>query len=426
MDHDLLHRLSRTVLGPEHKSIPATAWGITVEDFLAGEPALSTLATPLVTIDAANLAHNTTAMAEWAAARSMLLAPHGKTTMPPQLWQRQLDAGAWAITVATPWQAQVAHRFGVKRIMLANTLIDPVSVGWLVEQLHADSGFEFYCWADSVSSVEVLARILADAGECARPVNVLVEFGAAGGRCGARTFDEAIAVGQAISRSPQLALAGVAGYEGALGHDRSAAAVERIENYLNDLGRLHTLLAASMTPESLITAGGSAYPDLVAAALDPHRSDTVRIVLRSGAYITHDDGFYSGISPFSDAVDPNNPVHLRSAIHGWARVTSKPEAELALLDAGKRDLPYDEGLPVLQCVRNDHPSAIAATGPVSAMNDQHTFVSGEPARVLRIGDVVRLGLSHPCTTFDKWRLIPVVEDRLHAAPTVVDLVHTFF
>jgi D-serine deaminase-like pyridoxal phosphate-dependent protein len=426
MDHDLLQQLDRTVLGPEHKSIPATAWGSTVEEFLARRPTLSEFATPLVTIDAANLVHNTTAMADWVSARGMLLAPHGKTTMAPQLWQRQIDAGAWAITVATPWQAQVAHRFGVKRIMLANTLVDGVSASWLAEQLRVDAGLEFYCWADSVAAVEVLARMIADAGDCTRPVNVLVEFGAPGGRCGARTLHEAIDVGQAIHRSPQLALAGVAGYEGALGHDRSTAAVGRVEAYLDDVGRLHTALAELMTPESLITAGGSAYPDLVAAALDAYRSDTVRIVLRSGAYITHDDGFYSGISPFGDAVDPNNQVHLRSAIHGWARVTSKPEIDLALLDAGKRDLPYDEGLPVVQSARNERGSAMVATGPVSALNDQHTFVRGESARSLEIGDVVRLGLSHPCTAFDKWRLIPVIRDHAHVDPTVVDLIHTFF
>src|SRR4051794_27087042 len=196
MDPDLLQQMDPTGLGPEHKSIPATAWGSTVEEFLARRPTLSEFATPLVTIDAANMIHNTTAMADWVSARGMLLAPHGKTTMAPQLWQRQLDAGAWAITLATPWQAQVAQRFGVNRIMLANTLVDAVSAGWLINQLRADPGFEFYCWADSVTSVELLARILAEAGECPRPVNVLVEFGAAGGRCGARTLDEAIAVGQ--------------------------------------------------------------------------------------------------------------------------------------------------------------------------------------------------------------------------------------
>jgi D-serine deaminase-like pyridoxal phosphate-dependent protein len=423
MDHSLLRRLGQTVLGPEHKSVPASAWGVTVDDFFAREPALSQFATPLVTIDAANLDHNITAMARWVAEQGMLLAPHGKTTMAPQLWQHQLEAGAWAITVATPWQAQIAHRFGVERIMLANTLVDPVSTGWLIEALRADPGFEFYCWADSIPAVELLSQILAGAGRCPRPVNVLVELGAPGGRCGARTLDEAIAVARAIAASPHLALAGVAGYEGALGHDRSAGAVGRIRAYLDDLGRLHGALDGLMTPGSLITAGGSAYPDLVAAALDEHRTDGVRIVLRSGAYITHDDGFYQSISPFADAVAPDNPVHLRSAIHGWARVISKPETELALLDAGKRDLPYDEGLPVVQHVAN---SATVCAGPVIAMNDQHTFVGGEQARCLAVGDIVRLGLSHPCTAFDKWRLIPVITDHTHPDPTVVEFIHTFF
>ena len=150
--------------------------------------------------------------------------------------------------------------------------------------------------------------------------------------------------------------------------------------------------------------------------LGAHRSDTVRIVLRSGAYITHDDGFYSGISPFADAVDPGNPVHLRSAIHGWARVTSKPEADLALLDAGKRDLPYDEGLPVVQYVRNDSRVGDGRRG--SGRRDERSahLRQGRPGAPLEIGDIVRLGLSHPCTTFDKWRLIPVIDDHTHADP----------
>jgi D-serine deaminase-like pyridoxal phosphate-dependent protein len=142
------------------------------------------------------------------------------------------------------------------------------------------------------------------------------------------------------------------------------------------------------------------------------------VVLRSGAYLTHDDGFYAGISPFSDRVDPTNTVHLTSAIHGWARVVSAPESDLALLDAGKRDLPYDEGLPSVQFGPHG-----PVDGSVTAMNDQHTFVQGAG---LRVGDVVRLGLSHPCTTFDKWRLIPVVSNADEADPAVVGLVHTYF
>jgi D-serine deaminase-like pyridoxal phosphate-dependent protein len=411
MDAIRLDELKSTVLGAQHKSVPPTAWGMTIDDYLATKPRLSAFATPLLTIDESALRHNLTAMAAWTSDRGMWLAPHGKTTMAPQLWRRQLDAGAWAITVATPWQAQFARDFGVRRIMLANALVDAVGLAWLSDALSDDPGFEFYCWADSLATVELMARHVAESD---RPVAVLVELGFPGGRCGARTVAEAVEVAEAINRMPNLTLAGVAGYEGALGHDRSADALHRITDYLDDLASLHGRLRHLLPPQSLVTAGGSAYPDLVAERLAAVASSGATVVLRSGAYLTHDDGFYAHISPFADAVAPHNPVHLQTAIHGWARVISAPEPGLVLLDAGKRDLPYDEGLPVV-----DHE-------PVAALNDQHTFVRGERVTSMHIGDVVRLGLSHPCTAFDKWRLIPVISDRGDEDPRVIDLIHTFF
>lgn len=109
-------------------------------------------------------------------------------------------------------------------------------------------------------------------------------------------------------------------------------------------------------------------------------------------------------------------------MHGWARVVSHPEPQLSLLDAGKRDFPFDEGLPIPQIVQG---GAGAASGVVTALNDQHTFLrdAGDTAP---IGAVVRFGLSHPCTALDKWTLIPVLDDADSADPQVVDLVRTFF
>jgi D-serine deaminase-like pyridoxal phosphate-dependent protein len=414
MDPIRLDQLKSTVLGAQHKSVPPTAWGMTVDEFLATKPRLSGFATPLLTVDETALGHNVTAMASWASDRGMGLAPHGKTTMAPQLWRRQLEAGAWGITLATPWQVQIARHFGVQRIMLANALVDTVGLAWLAEELNSDPDFEFYCWADSVATVELMAHHLDETARSARPIAVLVELGFPGGRCGARSLDEARAVAEAITRTPHLTLAGVAGYEGALGHDLSADALTRITTYLDDLAGLHVGLRDLLPPRSLVTAGGSAFPDLVAERLAGVASSGASVVLRSGAYITHDDGFYAHISPFADGVAPRNPVHLQPAIHGWARVISAPEPDLALLDAGKRDLPYDEGLPVVQ------------QEPVIAMNDQHTFVRRKQSESMRIGDIVRLGLSHPCTAFDKWRLIPVISSHSQADPLVLDLIHTFF
>ncbi|MBA4855940.1 alanine racemase [Nocardia farcinica] len=413
--------LADAVLGPEHKSIPPAAWGATVREFLAAAPALTELSTPLLTLDRSAMAANQALLGEWARSAGVRLAPHGKTTMAPQLWAQQLAAGCWAITLATAWQAQLARAFGVRRIVLANAVLDPVALRWLGAELARDPEFEFCCWVDSPASVALMAEHLADAPAGVR-VDVVVELGGPGGRTGLRRVEDAHVVAEAVRREPRLRLAGVGGYEAALANTREPDAVAAVRHYLGELARLHRELAAAdaYTGPALVTAGGSAYPDLVIEHLAGLADETgahgvpTTVVLRSGAYLVHDDGFYAGISPLAGA----RTAHpLRAAMHGWARVISRPEPGLALLDGGKRDFPHDLGLPVPQGV----PGAT-----VSALNDQHAFLRLPDAADLAVGSVVRLGLSHPCTAFDKWRLIPVLDDSAAATPVVVDLVHTFF
>ncbi|MFM7553550.1 MAG: amino acid deaminase, partial [Actinomycetota bacterium] len=74
---------------------------------------------------------NIATLRAWCAAHDASLAPHGKTTMAPELFRRQLDAGCWAITVATIAQARVCAAFGVPRILIANEVVDPAGLGWI-------------------------------------------------------------------------------------------------------------------------------------------------------------------------------------------------------------------------------------------------------------------------------------------------------
>ena len=210
------------VLGPWAKSFPAWSWGMTQREFLANEPRLSAFATPLLTIDRSATIHNVALMADWLVERGLEIAPHGKTTMAPQLWQQLLDGGAWGITLATGWQVQLARSFGVRRIILANQLIDPVVLRWLGVEL-ADPAFEFACWVDSVEAVELMRAGLAGA---ARPVDVVLELGA--GRTGIATLPDALAVAAAVDAAPELRLVGVGGYEGSAGSTRSAADVSAV------------------------------------------------------------------------------------------------------------------------------------------------------------------------------------------------------
>ncbi|NVM98654.1 alanine racemase [Arthrobacter sp. SDTb3-6] len=429
MEHKLLlGELGNARLSPREKGLPVRAAGMTVRDFLATGPRLPEFWTPIVALDQEAMQANVDLMARWCSARGLKLMPHGKTTMAPQLWQHQLDAGSIGITLATMGQVRTARTFGLSSIMLANAAVDDRSLRYLAGEL-VDPQLRFLCWVDSVATVEAMERTLRDAGT-PRPVDVCVELGAAGGRTGARTVGEAVEVARRVAASDVVRLAGVAGYEGSLGHDRSEETLAAVRSYLHRQVELHRDLAGLYDDGDIyVTAGGSAYFDVVADVYGAAMAAGGRTLwtLRSGAYITHDDGFYRRISPLDEGGPEGRqaPERFRSALRGIARVVSHPEQGLALLDGGKRDFPFDEGLPIPRLLAPDlhGPWTTLPGASVPAMNDQHSYLrlTGRDAPV---GAVVSLGLSHPCTTFDKWRYLPVTASP--SSDLVVGLVRTFF
>lgn len=353
--------------------------------------------------------------------------------MAPQLWAEQLRAGAWGITVANRFQLGVARAAGVSTVMVANCVLSPVQLRWIADDLAADPDARVLVWIDSRDGVALMEEALAAAG-APRALDVLVERGGVGGRTGARDHDTAMAIARDVADAPHLRLAGVAGYEGALAHDCDADSRRIVQEYLRDLTAVHAgITEEGLHPDGLrpvVTAGGSAFFDDVAQVLGPLTSEGVRVVLRSGAYLVHDDGFYRHISPLGS--EPRTEgERLRSAMHAWVRVISRPEPGMAIFDAGKRDVPFDEGLPEAQ-LRRPRSGEAAPAGldgvAVTAVNDQHGFFAFDPSipPPLQVGDEVRLGLSHPCTAFDKWTLIPVVDSADSADPRVVDLIRTWF
>lgn len=380
---------------------------------------------PVVVLDEEALEHNLATMAAWCASRGVVLAPHGKTTMAPQLYARQLAHGAWGITAANAGQVRVYRAFGVSRILLANQLVDPAALRWLADELDADSEFEFSCWVDSVAGVELMTAALQGAR---RRVDVILELGADGGRTGARDTATALAVAEAVHASPALRLIGTGGYEGALSHGTDGPALAKIKSYVDDIKGLTVLLAdqglLADADQIVVTAGGSAYFDQVADSLTSGWPDglEVLLVLRSGAYVTHDDGFYREISPLGAHPRIDGIPAFRSALLAWAQVTSKPSPELALLTLGKRDASFDEGMPEPRLHRRAGSAPEPLTGhEVTKLNDQHAFLRLPAGSAVEVGDWIGLGLSHPCTVFDKWSLLPVVEGE-----TVVDFVRTYF
>ena len=426
------HALETAVTRLRDRPVDVTAKGfgaiapVTAAELARRRPALfgGDFVLPLLVLRESAVAQNVGQMARYCAAAGVDLAPHGKTTMAPQLFARQIGAGAWAVTAATPGHVQVYRAFGVPRILLANELTDRAGIGWLAAEMAADPGFDCYVYADSAGGVRLLDEVFG--ARCPRPLPVLVEIGVPGGRTGCRGTAAAIAVADAIGRSGSLRLAGVAGYEGGLGRDGGPAGLAAVAGFCRGLRELGELIRPPGPDEFILSAGGSAFFDVVAATLTAGDPDGYRVVLRSGAYIAHDHGMYATVAPGPGAgpgaAGPDRP-ELVPALELWAPVLSRPEPDLALLCAGRRDAPFDAGMPVPLRVRHAGGGrSDAREMRVTRLDDQHAYMTVPADAPLEPGDAVCLGISHPCTAFDKWRVIPVTDDD----DRVVDAVHTFF
>jgi D-serine deaminase-like pyridoxal phosphate-dependent protein len=428
IDHAAVAALRDEPLPWSTKGWPLTDKTRSPAGLAAGGPRLDEagFSFPLMTLTEADLTTNIEALAAFSSARGVALAPHGKTTMAPQLFERQLAAGAWGITAATIDHVLVYRRFGVRGILLANELVDPPALGWILDEQAADPGFELLFYLDSMAGVAAAAEALAAQPRPGGPLQALIEIGVGGGRTGCRSIPEAVAVARAAVAVPGLEVVGIAGYEGLFGYDGDSGAVASARAYLATLrDALREFVAAGLlrsTKEAILTAAGSGYFDVVVDELhDAWPADErPTVIIRPGSYIGHaerdgDDG------PLQRA---GFPMRLLPAMLIWARILSRPEPGQAFASAGRRDLSWDVSEPVPRWVwRRGAEQPVPADGlTVAKLNDQHAFIELPDAVALEPGDLVAFGTTHPCTTFDRWAAIAVIDDDFR----VVDAIRTFF
>ncbi len=396
--------------------IGAQGWNV-----LAGD-----LPLPLAVVKRDALQHNLGWMQRYADDAGVRFAPHGKTTMSPQLFRRQLDAGAWGLTFATVGQLRIGVEAGVRRGLIANQVLDAGDLAAISVLQAEHAGLRVLFLLDSLAQLELI-----EATRPERPFEVLLEIGVPGGRSGCRTFDEALALARRARASTALRLAGIECYEGLgakgdseLDRAYAGALMARVTEIALQCDREHLFEA----DEVLISAGGSAIFDLVVPALRPALSRPVAGLLRSGCYVTHDHGLYRRMVAVAN-LRLGCDGGLQAALEVWALVQSLPEPGLAILAVGRRDLSYDIELPIpighaahaARAARDVR--AAPADWKISGLNDQHAYLRfdvGDPG--LAVGDRIVLGISHPCTTFDKWRWMPVVD----ADYRVVDALVTCF
>ncbi len=399
--------------GLEEAAISGLGWNLLRED----------LSLPSAVLYAERLRHNLEWMERFISAYGVKLAPHGKTTMAPKLFQMQLKCGAWGITLATPHQTQVAHRHGIRRVLMANQLIGKENMA-VISRLLNDPAFEYYCLVDSAAQVDLLGEFYS---RHAQRLNVLLELGVPRGRTGVRDDEQLEATLAALlSWSATLLLSGIEIYEGVLEDERLIHAF--LERAVAVTRRMLVQKRFQRVP-ALLSGAGSAWYDVVAAIFTAANfGDGVEIVLRPGCYVTHDAGMYREaqaqiMGRNSIAAQMGNG--LLPALQIWAYVQSVPEKDKAIIAMGKRDAAFDAGFPIpaLRYRPGDSaPKPALAHWALTRMMDQHAYMQIAREDDLRVGDMIAFDISHPCLTFDKWRTLPVV----NAEYSVIDVVHTFF
>lgn len=376
---------------------------------------------PMMIMKQSALEHNLRELAAFCRERGVILAAHAKTSMAPAILRRAVsEGGAWGLCAATPAQVRALRQAGIRNVFLANQLVDPAGIRWIGawQQQHPDHAF--LCYVDSLQGVKLLQQHLGGAR-----IAVLLEMSVSGGRTGCRSAESALQIAEAIHASPALQLAGVAGYEGALGAARDAAGVQRVQAYCQMMIDTAAMLAEKQlfrSAEIILSAGGGAWFDVVAACFSAAQLPLpVTPLIRSGAYMAHDHGLYARIAPFAQ---PGAQHHFVPALEIWGRVLSRPEAGLAFVDFGRRDVPFDQDLPQPLWIRQADGSAPRDGRHlrITDVNDQHAYLQVPPEDALAPGDWVGCGISHPCTAFDKWRFLPLVDE----AYCVTDSLETAF
>lgn len=378
-----------------------------------GDSLIRDVSLPALVIHERALSHNIRWMQAFATASGAELAPHGKTTMSPALFSRQLREGAWGITLATAVQTRAAYAHGVRRVLMANQLVGTANMA-LIAELLADPVFEFYCLVDNPDNVAALGAFF---GSRALRLKVMIEYGVPGGRCGCRSEQQVLALADAVAAQPALLLAGMEGYEGVI---KGEQATDGIRAFAASLVRLAVGLqdrGAFGLDRPIVTASGSAWYDLIAEAFDAQAvRERFLGVLRPGSYVVHDHGIYKNAQRAVLDRRAGLSEGLLPALEVWAHVQSLPEPGLAVVAIGKRDVAHDAGLPTP--LRRFRPEVQAPSGhdvtdcKVTAIMDQHAFMVVPAGCDLKVGDVISFGTSHPCLTFDKWRRGCLVNENL--------------
>jgi D-serine deaminase-like pyridoxal phosphate-dependent protein len=326
----------------------------------------SDIDTPALLIDIDKMERNIQKMADFFAAHSANLRPHTKTHKCPILAHKQLRAGARGITCAKLGEAEVMAEAGIDDILIANQIVGEQKLSRLANLAH-------HCnIMVAVESAENAAALSSAAQAMGSTIRVLIEVDVGMHRCGVKSVEEALSLAQVILSNPGLSFEGIMGYEGHVVmmpdfEDRETSCTDSMQVLIST----KEILEQNDIEVKIVSAGGTGTYNIAGAY--PGITE-----IQAGSYIVMDAKYYSVLEDFE------------CALTLLTTVTSRPDKESAILDAGMKAMTFEFGMPELVNLKG---------AGISFLSEEHGHLYLEDADP-KVGQKIELIPSHGCTTIN--------------------------
>ncbi len=336
----------------------------------------SEIDTPALLIYMDVVEKNISRMANFFKNKECKLRPHMKTHKLPIIAQKQIEAGAIGVTCAKLSEAKLFFESGIKKILISNEIVGETKIQRLVNL--SRYGDLIVC----IDNYENAKNISDAATRIGIKINVLVEVNVGLNRCGVMPGKPALGLVQKIDGLKNIIFRGLMGYEGGLFIHDIDEKKRKCRESNNLLVETKKLIEENGFPVKIVTAGGSNTYKLTGTY--PGITD-----IQVGSYVTMDEHNRSFGLDFDQAITVITTV------------ISKPERTRAVIDAGKKSISVDEGLPVCK------DKGIS----IFKLNEEHGHLSikNQDAKI-SVGDKIEIIPQHGCTTISLYDSYMIIRD----------------
>jgi len=335
--------------------------------------------TPALLIDLDLMEKNLRTMREWLTGKNLRLRSHFKTPKTPIIAWKELEYGAVGVCAQKLGEVEVLVQAGIKDILITNQIVDPVKIERMINmQKHS----KIKVIVDNPINAKCLSET---ALKRKTKLDVLVEVDVGSKRCGVQPGKDTVELVKQVSTMNGLEFKGLQCYAGYL---QMAEHKMGLEKKMEEIKKVTERI--DMTKDAIEDAGFN-IETVTGSGTGTHRYEYQHYdEIQPGSYVLM-DATYKPCAPWFDI-----------ALTLLATITSTPEPNRAVFDAGTKAISTDYGPPSLKGFKNTK-----CTIP----SDEHGMVHFDEAENhFNIGEKIEIYPSHLDTTINLHDRFYVIRD----------------